>query len=325
VTLNQEAPSFTPLSFRYSALTHPGALPTNEDACAVIEAPQCSVVVIADGAGGHARGEVASETVVRHIAGYIQSLGDFKPGPDVAEHALMGAQDALRSAITSSPKQYDMRSTGLVVIATRSCVWVGHVGDSRVYLIRDGVAKQLTRDDTLVQSLVDMGQLTAEEARTHSKANVLLQSLGEPRELEYHVSEKIESRVGDILVACTDGLTEVLTDEEIASLASSGTSRRAARSMLNRAIERGAPDNVTVSVLNWRESETHGKRVSISAQGKVLSRKKGTGRKRARSDRWMLWLLCLTALILGSVVLLKRYGARLRVESAPRSAITSSR
>src|SRR5262249_13666860 len=154
------------------------------------------------------------------------------------------AQRGLEEATTRRPQYHDMRSTGLIVLAARRCMWVGHVGDSRAYLVRDGKARRLTQDDTLVQTLVCMGQLDPLKAKHRSQAHVLLQSLGDPRELEYHVSGAIETRLGDVVVACSDGLSDVLSDREIAALAQGGTSKDIAKRLLEAAIAKDAEDNV---------------------------------------------------------------------------------
>ncbi|MEI8254519.1 MAG: protein phosphatase 2C domain-containing protein [Deltaproteobacteria bacterium] len=254
-----------PLSIQWSALTDAAGQPSNEDACIAIEAVGATVLIVADGVGGQAQGEVASDTVVRAATEYLCRRADVHDSPaKLLTAAFEFAQDALRTVIVNSPMARSMRSTLLIAMATRSSLWVAHVGDSRAYLIRGGTVTQLTRDDTIVQTLMDLGQLDRGAARRHSKRNVLLQSLGDPKDLDIHVSESLAPEEGDVLVVCSDGPPDVLDDSEFAACAGTGTSAQMAAALMAAALERHAPDNVSVGVLVWRKSQ---KRLSVAASG----------------------------------------------------------
>ncbi|MEI8256648.1 MAG: protein phosphatase 2C domain-containing protein, partial [Deltaproteobacteria bacterium] len=286
-----------------TALTSAGALPTNEDHCATIKTSDAALLVLADGAGGHAGGEVASKIVVDECMRFFKAQEEIIPGPAVVVQALRAAQTALREEISRTRKLADMRSTGLVVLAERDGFWVGHVGDSRAYLIRAGQARRLTVDDTLVQALVSAGSIAPDAGQKHSQSHVLLQCLGQKGELEFHVTERVETQPGDVLVACSDGLTEVVSDEEIARVASTGTGEQIAERLMTLAADNKVRDNVTVSAMNWRERSALPSAVARSRQPAR------PGRRRPRGDR-RLFLAVATLGVL-AVVLLAIY-ARLR-------------
>jgi protein phosphatase len=197
-------------------------------------------------------------------------------------------------------KLRDMRSTALLVLGTANEAWIGHVGDSRAYLVREGRAERLTRDDTLVQSLVDLGQLSDEAAKTHSKANVLMQSVGDPKALEYHVRGPIEVRANDRIIACSDGLWEVMTDADLATQASQGDPDEVAARLVKLALASNASDNVTVGVMHWRASGAR----PLTAKHRIVlpaaAAKRSPTKKRRSARVEVLVLLSLLAIVAGA-------------------------
>jgi protein phosphatase len=274
----------------------------NEDACAVLSVGPFEIVIVADGAGGHAAGEVASAEVISASTRYFEETDILrKPLEEVLTGVLHRAHRAVRDKMKTDRRLRDMRTTALFVIGSGEEAWVAHVGDTRAYLVRGGHAERLTRDDSLVQSLIDLGQLDEDAAKKHSKANVLTQSIGDPKVLEYHVKGPIEVKPGDRIVACSDGLWESISDAEIAEIASSGEPAAVAEKLVGAAIGANASDNVTVAVMVWNQEGarpmTAKHRVGPSAQS--AARKRSRPRKQT-SD--FLVLLALALVIAGAAI-----------------------
>lgn len=231
----------TSLCFRSAGVTHQGAVRShNEDA--FIERPDIGLWAVADGAGGHEAGEVASAMLVA-------ALGTIPAGLSAAEllaqvrllstetHVALRAEAARRGAHTT------IASTLVVLLARGdhfACLWAG---DSRIYLWRGGVLHQLTRDHSLVQELVDSGMLRPEEAEGHPRANVITRAIG--AEDTTPELDKVSDRAlpGDRFLLCSDGLTKTLPHEEMAALLGAGANPAAA--LVAAALQRRATDNVT--------------------------------------------------------------------------------
>jgi len=231
---------------RSSAATHPGAVrPRNEDA--MVDRPDAGLWAVADGAGGHGAGDVAS----RAIATALEAI---PPGLSAAE---LLAQVRLRLAAVHTELQEEAARRGpgrliastVVVMLTRgghfAVLWAG---DSRGYVLREGALQRLTHDHSLVQEMVDQGEIAAEEAESHPQANVITRAIGAHGEL---VLDKISGRVapGDRFLLCSDGLFKAITEEEIAAMLAE---LPAAEPVIATAVARGARDNVTAVVV-WEE------------------------------------------------------------------------
>jgi len=219
----------------------------NEDAVLVRSDPDRGVHVfaVADGLGGHSAGEVASQMVV-------ETLAEGYPSPDRPERWLRQAFNAANLAIwnhsQSHPEAFNLQSTATALVITTHEALIGHVGDCRVYLIRDGVTVQCTSDHTQAMEMLRMRIITAEQAVHHPARNQLTRSLGAELFVNIDISRR-PIRQGDVFVLCSDGLWSELTREEIASEVGAdldpGT---VAASLIQVAIARGAPDNVSVVV-----------------------------------------------------------------------------
>jgi serine/threonine protein phosphatase Stp1 len=221
------------------AATHPGAVRSrNEDS--LVHRPDLGLWAVADGAGGHGAGDVASQAVAA-------TLEAIPPGLSAAE---MLAQARLRLAGVHAELQAQAAALGEArVIATTvvllmarhghfACLWAG---DSRAYLLRDGVLQRITRDHSLVQEMVDQGTLTEVEAEAHPQANVILRAVGAAGEL---VLDKVSGQIapGDMLLLCSDGLFKALPAEELAAMLLQGAT---AAAIIDAAVARGARDNVS--------------------------------------------------------------------------------
>ncbi|WP_421988706.1 PP2C family protein-serine/threonine phosphatase [Roseococcus sp.] len=226
-----------------SAATHPGAVRTrNEDN--LVERPDLGLWAVADGAGGHGSGDVASTAIA-------EALSAIPPGLTAAE---MLAQVRLRLSAVHAGLQAkaEERGTGgiiastVVVLLVRgdyfAALWAG---DSRIYLLRDGHLLRLTRDHSLVQELVDSGEIRAEDAESHPRANVITRAVGAGGALEL---DKVADRMqpGDRYMLCSDGVFKELPEARIATLIAQGAK---AGDLVRLAVEAGGRDNVSVVLI----------------------------------------------------------------------------
>lgn len=203
--------------------------------------------LVADGMGGHKGGATASlmaTTIVKNE--YLNSGGD-----DVAaalRAALLKANAAIFADSQSNPELRGMGTTCSVLVIRGDQAHIAHVGDSRIYFIRDAEIRQITDDHSLVATMVREGLLTSREAEVHPRRNVLQRSMGVGADLEADVLAPITIRSGDIFVVCSDGLHGVVKPEEILQIASKPP-EKAVDELVRSALDRGAPDNVTVIVV----------------------------------------------------------------------------
>ena len=226
-----------------SAATHPGAVrPRNEDQ--VVSRPEIGLWAVADGAGGHGGGEQASAA----IAAALESI---PPGLTAAEMLAQvrlrigGVHAALQSRAAARGPDAIMAST-LVVLLLRgghfAALWAG---DSRLYLWRGGAMHRVTRDHSLVQEMVEAGQLREDEAELHPQANVITRAVGQPGAMAL---DKVADRVlpGDCFLLCSDGLFKALEEGSIAAMLASGAE---APDFITAALDRRARDNVSVALV----------------------------------------------------------------------------
>jgi PPM family protein phosphatase len=232
------------LALNYAAKSDVGLVrPGNEDSG--YAGP--TLLLVADGMGGHAAGELASAMAVATIA----QLDVTPPQADDVLPSLADAVDeigdSIATVIAGEPELTGMGTTvtGLYWLGQRFALV--HVGDSRAYLLREGQLFQLTHDHTYVQTLVDSGSITAEEAAYHPRRSLLMRALDGMNPVEADLSLR-EARVGDRYLLCSDGLTGVVSDTDIEHMLREGEPTGCVTRLVDRALERGAPDNVTVVV-----------------------------------------------------------------------------
>jgi serine/threonine protein phosphatase PrpC len=211
-----------------------------------------SLFVVADGMGGHAGGDVASAIAVRRIAETDRL--DFAT-PQEAEFALQSAMIAanqeISAAVEERPELTGMGTTVSALVRVDDVIATAHIGDSRIYLLRDGELSQITNDHTFVQRLVETGRITPEEAAVHPRRSVLMRVLGDIDQSPEIDTSILGTVPGDRWMLCSDGLTSYVPQERIlAALANERTPADAANALIGEALEHGAPDNVTAIVLD---------------------------------------------------------------------------
>lgn len=229
------------LSVESFGVSHKGCVrELNEDSYLV--EPQTGVWVVADGMGGHDAGEVASASIVDHLS----TIGNASSAPDLRarfEDRLGRANAEIRGISESRGITIGSTVAALLAMDGRfACLWAG---DSRVYLVRNASISQISRDHTEVQELIDRGIISAAEARTWPRRNVITQAIGVSDEIVIDFQQG-EIMPGDIFVLSTDGLTAHVTDAEIEAATVSATPQAACENLLDMVLARGATDNVTI-------------------------------------------------------------------------------
>ncbi|MFE7775521.1 Stp1/IreP family PP2C-type Ser/Thr phosphatase [Streptomyces sp. NPDC057445] len=232
------------LSLRFAAGSHKGMIREgNEDSG--YAGPR--LLAIADGMGGQAAGEVASSEVISTLV----QLDDDVPGSDILTSlgtAVQRANDQLRAMVEEDPQLEGMGTTLTALLWTGQRLGLVHVGDSRAYLLRDGVLTQITQDHTWVQRLVDEGRITEEEATTHPQRSLLMRALGSGDHVEPDLSIR-EVRAGDRYLICSDGLSGVVSHQTMEdALASYQGPQETVQELIQLALRGGGPDNITVIV-----------------------------------------------------------------------------
>lgn len=222
--------------------THVGKVRyNNEDSLAVIEP---KTYVVADGMGGASAGEVASQMLVETVKNFLlktEQLWDEK----ILAQAILLANDKILNTARRHEEYYGMGTTATILHEEGGRGYFAHVGDSRLYLLRNGALRQITEDHSYVETLIRRGEITIEEARFHPMKNVLTQAVGAMTNPEIDTLNFSTER-GDIFLLCTDGLTNMVDDAAIAKILQ--TAENPATALIEAALEAGGKDNVTVIV-----------------------------------------------------------------------------
>ncbi len=216
-----------------------------------------SLFMVADGMGGAAAGEIASamaiEVVLREVS---EALADATPPTEEAfataiKRATAAANAHIHTFALEHPEYRGMGTTATVAGVLGDTVYLAQVGDSRAYLVRNGIAQQITKDQSLMQKLIEAGELTEEEAELSERKNIILQALGPEATIKVDLTHQ-RVRRGDVLVLCSDGLSGQVRADEIARIVSDEEDLVAAcKRMIDRANEQGGPDNITVIVARF--------------------------------------------------------------------------
>lgn len=207
-----------------------------------------SLLLVADGMGGHQAGEVASRMAVDVACEYIMEHRDRPDTERLLREAVEEANRQIYAKSQSDPKLYRMGTTLVVVLVENAHALIAHVGDSRAYLLREGELRQLTRDHSVVWDLVESGVLTEEEASVHPERNTLTRAVGTDADVAVDINS-LALETEDCLLLCTDGLTKMVPDEDIAQvLAEQPDVRAAAEKLVEMANKTGGLDNITVTL-----------------------------------------------------------------------------
>jgi protein phosphatase len=305
------------LILRYAVRSDLGLVRTNNED-SVYAGPR--LLAIADGMGGHAAGEVASKIVI----GTMEPLDEDRRIDDLTAALRTAVLDANNGIADAVKQRKELEGMGTTLTALRfvgSKVGLVHVGDSRAYLLRDGMLSQITHDDTYVQYLVDSGKLTPEEAKDHPRRSVILRALL-GTEVEPDVSIR-EARHGDRYLLCSDGLSDVVSNETILEALSTDDPQDAADRLVELALRGGGPDNVTVIVSDVMSARV-GDRIDdvpviagafvdpaaaeVPSNDSAAERAASLARPRATQDvtppptrrriRWRPWLVVIGVLVL---------------------------
>lgn len=223
----------------------------NEDSLYADADQERGLFIVADGMGGHAAGEVASEMAVQIVARDLTDVRDLTAagaGQRMAD-ALKSANRAIYERTIQEADKQGMGTTASCLMMGQGRYLIGHIGDSRVYLLRDGVFRQITKDHSYVQEQVDAGFLTPEQARYHPYSNVITRCVGANAAVEADVLAG-ELQVGDLYLVASDGLTGMVEDPQLKKiLESKQTPGRMVDTMITEANRRGGLDNITAIVV----------------------------------------------------------------------------
>ena len=240
----------------FALKTHAGLVrPLNEDAIGAD--PSCGLFVLADGLGGYNAGEVASvmaiSAVLDRLSAALAASQDSEVpfAPDEAIYDIVGEINAtIYNAALNSAAFEGMATTLVIAWFLGARLWIAHTGDSRLYRFRNGALEQLTRDHSFSQELLDAGMVTEEEARLLPAKNLVTRALGAAADIEPEIQD-VEVQADDLLMLCSDGLTEMVGTYEIAGLLSIGEddTHETARRLIDLANESGGRDNISVVLI----------------------------------------------------------------------------
>jgi len=225
----------------------------NEDNYLINE--ELNLFVVADGMGGHAGGEYASAIAVNTVEEIVSSMAvGAEDGTDPTEltrqklsHAIRLSGRRIFEKAREQTEFHGMGTTVVVVLVENGNAFVAHVGDSRVYLLRDGAIEQVTEDHSLIAEKIRHGLITPEEAKSHRMRNVITRSLGYQEDVEVDLTVRAIRR-GDQYLLCSDGLSGHVDDEEMANLMLANSPQNAARKLVILACDRGGDDNITTVI-----------------------------------------------------------------------------
>ncbi len=208
-----------------------------------------SLTVVADGMGGHASGEVASQMAVELIT-ELYYADNGLDAPSALRNAVEMANEQIFAASQTNAEYSGMGTTVIALVVKDRTAFSAHVGDSRLYRFRNRVLEMLTLDHSQVMEMVKHGVLTMEQARNHEDKNVILRAVGTQEAVEVEVSDDFEARTGDTFLLCSDGLSDMLDDTEIEGILQRGGDQHSlCEALIVAAKANGGHDNITVGLV----------------------------------------------------------------------------
>jgi len=240
-----------------AGLTHPGQVrPLNEDSWQVAGESETvrlweqrgRLLIVADGMGGHAAGEIASRLAVETLYRQYYDEDDVPLPPAIRlERAVTEANLSVYEQAVTVDAQSGMGTTLVAAVVHEGRVLIANVGDSRAYLIRDGQATQITNDHSWVAEQVKLGTITEDQAQTHAYRNLVTRCLGHRPGMQVDIFEH-RLRIGDVLLLCSDGLSNQVSDAELAAVLTEQAPAQAVQTLVDMANQTGGPDNITAVV-----------------------------------------------------------------------------
>lgn len=204
-----------------------------------------NLFLVADGMGGHAAGDYASKFTVERVTDYIRSSGTKKPAALLRE-AVMQANHELLEVASSDAEKFGMGTTIVAATVAGDKLYTANVGDSRLYVLNHDGITQITRDHSLVEEMVRMGEMNKEDAKTHPDKNIITRAVGVQEDVSVDLFET-NLRENDIILMCSDGLTNMIDDEDIRRIVLEQRDiAEQAEALINTANQNGGKDNITV-------------------------------------------------------------------------------
>ena len=261
------------LSFRAAGRSDVGLVRNNNEDSGFIGK---HFLLVADGMGGHAAGELASSTTVAIVA----QVDNNKEKLEDLESKLIEIPKVitkeLKNAINKDSSRAGMGTTLTAAVIQENFLKISHVGDSRAYLVRNKQISRITKDQTYIQSLIDNNEITESEAKNHPQRSLLLQAIDGITE-SIPVITSTEILENDKIVLCSDGLTNVVTDEEILEIVNQFDYVGAVSALIEKALENGGPDNITVIVADLQKEKYENKIIVLGAAAEPRNRIKLPG------------------------------------------------
>ncbi len=207
------------------------------------------LAIVADGMGGYEGGQEASRLAVEHVKQFYEAAQDTDPQPTLIA-ALQSAHRNIQEYAEQHPQFHGMGTTCTAVSIVGKRLCFSHIGDSRLYLARHATISRLTRDHSYVGRLVESGIVRSEDAESHPQRHILTAALGSGRDIEPDVPQQpLILEEGDTLILCTDGLWSVVGEQELVRTVQLNSTEDSCRALVQMALDRGGPDNITVLVL----------------------------------------------------------------------------
>ncbi len=232
-------------AFEVTDLTSGAHLDGHQTSASLALGERGALFALSDGMGGHAAGEVASALVLASVRAALQNVAGGPPQARLEAAVRQANEDVLEAA--KAKGRHGMGATLTAVVVEGSQAFVAEVGDSRAYLLRSGKLKQLTRDQSLVQMLVDQGLMSQEEANNSERKNILLQAMGTSPEVHAAIAQ-VTLRRHDRLLLCSDGISNALTHEELQEVLTVNPPEAACNRLIQLGNDRGGEDNLTALV-----------------------------------------------------------------------------
>ena len=250
-------------SLRFAARSHIGKVRRNNEDSGYASS---NLLVVADGMGGHEAGELASAATVGAVVSALRAGGEIDTALGLLADAVITSGEYIADVVARNREFAGMGTTMTALTLCNDKVAIAHVGDSRAYLLRDGELQQLTKDHTFVQSLVDAGEITRDQAAIHPRRNLMMRAIDGIHAVDVDLSVR-EARTGDRLLLCSDGLCGVLSDEAITAALATPDIVNAVSRLIDETLDAGAPDNITVVVADIVEGTADADPVVLGAAG----------------------------------------------------------